>query len=438
MRSSESRPRAPRPRSTRSHDAFAEAQRYFPGGVNSPVRAFRAVGGEPPVIASGRGSRVVDVDGRSYIDYVGAYGPLILGHAPAAVISAIGGAAANGTSFGMPTELETDLAHLICEAMPSIEMLRFVSSGTEATMSALRLARAFTQRDLIVKLEGCYHGHSDGLLVKAGSGVATLGLPGSAGVPAAIVSETLVAPYNDAGAIGQLFERYPGQIAAVILEPVAANMGVVLPKPGYLEALRELTATGGALLIFDEVITGFRLSRGGAQQLWGVRPDLTCLGKVIGGGLPVGAYGGRREIMQLVAPLGPMYQAGTLSGNPLAMAAGATTLRALQEPGVYERLEYLGALLEDGLRQAAARAEIPAQINRAGSLLTMFCAEREVDDYSSALRSDTAAYARLHAGLLQRGVFLAPSQFEAAFVSLAHSEEDIAATIDAVRASLRD
>ncbi|HTE85107.1 MAG TPA: glutamate-1-semialdehyde 2,1-aminomutase [Dehalococcoidia bacterium] len=425
------------PHPSHSQRAFATAQRYFPGGVNSPVRAFRAVGGEPPVIASGRGSHIVDVDGRSYIDYVGAYGPLILGHAPPAVIEAINAAAAKGTSFGMPTELETELAALICDAMPSIEMLRFVSSGTEAAMSALRLARAFTGRDLIVKLEGCYHGHSDSLLVKAGSGVATLGLPGSAGVPAAIVSHTLVAPYNDAGAIARLFERYPGQIAAVILEPVPANMGVVLPRPGYLDRLRELTAADGSLLIFDEVITGFRLAPGGAQELLDITPDLTCLGKVIGGGLPVGAYGGRREIMEQVAPLGPMYQAGTLSGNPLAMAAGAATLRALQKPGVYERLERLGALLENGLREAAEHAEMPAQINRAGSLLTMFCAEGEVCDYDSALQSDTTAYAHLHAGLLQRGVFLAPSQFEAVFISLAHSEEDIAATVDALGAALR-
>jgi glutamate-1-semialdehyde 2,1-aminomutase len=422
---------------SRSHDAFLRAQRYFPGGVNSPVRAFRAVGGEPPVIASGRGSRITDIDGRSYIDYVGAYGPLILGHAAPAVLEAIAAAAANGTSFGMPTELENELASLVCEAVPSVEMLRFVSSGTEATMSALRLARAFTGRDLIVKLEGCYHGHSDALLVKAGSGVATLGLPGSAGVPAATVATTLVAPYNDANAIAELFEHYRGQIAAVILEPVAANMGVVTPKPGYLERLRALTAADGALLIFDEVITGFRLALGGAQQLWGVTPDLTCLGKVIGGGLPVGAYGGRREIMEQVAPLGPMYQAGTLSGNPLAMAAGAATLRALHEPGVYERLDRLGAQLEAGLREAAAQAETPARINRVGSLLTMFCTEAEVVDYASALSSDTGAYARLHADLLERGVFLAPSQFEAAFISLAHSEEDIAATIDAVRAALR-
>jgi glutamate-1-semialdehyde 2,1-aminomutase len=423
--------------SSRSHEAFSEAQRYFPGGVNSPVRAFRAVGGEPPVIASGSGSRVTDVDGRSYIDYVGAYGPLILGHAAPEIVSAIQDAATRGTSFGMPTLLENELARLVCDAVPSMEMLRFVSSGTEATMSALRVARAFTGRDLIVKLEGCYHGHSDSLLVKAGSGVATLGLPGSAGVPAAVTSVTLVAPYNDPEAIEELFEHYPGQIAAVILEPIPANMGVVLPRPGYLDRLRELTAAEGALLIFDEVITGLRVAPGGAQELLNVTPDLTCLGKVIGGGLPVGAYGGRREIMEQVAPLGPMYQAGTLSGNPLAMAAGIAALRALKRGGVYERLEQLGALLEGGLRNAASRAERATRINRCGSLLTMFFADEDVVDYQSALRSDTAAYAETHARLLERGVFLAPSQFEAAFISLAHSEQDIQETVAAAAESLR-
>ncbi len=422
--------------SSRSRTAFAEAQRYFPGGVNSPVRAFRAVGGEPPMIASGSGSRVFDLDGNAYIDYVGAYGPLILGHADPEVVEAITVAARRGTSFGMPTEAETELARLICQAMPSIEMLRFVSSGTEATMSALRVARAFTGRDLIVKLEGCYHGHSDGLLVKAGSGVTTLGLPGSAGVPAAITNETLVAPYNDLPAIAQIFDAYPHSVAAIILEPIAANMGVVLPQPGYLEQLRALTVAHGALLIFDEVISGFRVGPGGAQQRYGVTPDLTCLGKIIGGGLPVGAYGGRREIMELIAPLGPVYQAGTLSGNPLAMAAGAATLRRLTDPAAYERLDQLGALLEDGLRRAFGHAEVPVQINRAGSILTAFCAPGPVVDYTSALRSDTAAYAQMHARLLERGVFLAPSQFEAAFLSLAHSEEDIARTVEAFAGSL--
>ena len=421
---------------SRSHLAFAEAQRVLPGGVNSPVRAFRAVGGEPPVIASGHGSRVVDLDGREYIDYVGAYGPLILGHAHPSVVDAVVRAARGGFSFGMPTEPETQLARLICEQMPSVEMLRFVSSGTEATMSALRLARAFTGRDLIVKFEGCYHGHADALLVKAGSGVATLGIPGSAGVPAATVSATLVAPYNDVAAAESLFREYAGRIAAIIVEPIAANMGVVLPAPGYLERLRALTAADGALLIFDEVISGFRVGLGGAQAEYGVTPDLTCLGKIIGGGLPVGAYGGRRAIMELVAPLGPMYQAGTLSGNPLAMAAGIATLTALMQPGVYERLEQLGAQLEQGLRSTLAQAEVQAQINRAGSLLTVFFSETAVGDYASALKADTARFAQLHARLLDRGIFLAPSQFEALFVSLAHGEEDIARTIEGFRAAL--
>jgi glutamate-1-semialdehyde 2,1-aminomutase len=421
-----------------SHESFLRAQHYFPGGVNSPVRAFRAVGGEPPVIARGQGSRIFDVDGKSYIDYVGAYGPLILGHAHPAVVEAIRTAAQDGTSFGMPTERETQLAELICRAMPSIDMLRFVSSGTEATMSALRLARAYTGRNLIVKFEGCYHGHSDSLLVKAGSGVATLGLPGSAGVPPAIVSQTLVAAYNDIAALEDLFNRYPNEIAAVILEPVAANMGVVAPKQDYLAQLRALTLEYGALLVFDEVITGFRVGPNGAQGLWGVTPDISCLGKIIGGGLPVGAYGGRREIMEQVAPLGPMYQAGTLSGNPIAMAAGIATLSALQAPDPYQRLGRLGARLEDGLRRIARETETLAQINRVGSILTMFCTGDEVFDYATALMSDTGTYARLHAGLLKRGVFLAPSQFEAAFISLAHTEADIDETLEAAESSLRN
>jgi glutamate-1-semialdehyde 2,1-aminomutase len=424
-------------RSARSHSAFVEAQRYFPGGVNSPVRAFRAVDGEPPVIASGSGSRITDVDGRVFIDYVGAYGPLILGHAHPAVVEAISRAAAKGTSFGMPTEAETELARMVCAAFPSIEMLRFVSSGTEAAMSALRLARAYTGRDLIVKLEGCYHGHADALLVKAGSGVATLGLPGSAGVPASTISQTLVAPYNDADALASLFERYPKRIAAVIIEPVAANMGVVPPRDGYLETVRTLTRDEGTVLIFDEVISGFRLARGGAQELYGVEPDLTCLGKIVGGGLPVGAYGGRRDILQQVAPLGPMYQAGTLSGNPIAMAAGIATLTILEDPVVYERLEAVGARLENGLRDVTRQAEISTRINRRGSLLTLFFTDQDVVDYSSALRSDTQRYARSHSRLLDAGVFLAPSQFEAAFVSLAHTETDIDETVQAVRDALR-
>jgi len=413
---------------TRSHLAFVEAQRYFPGGVNSPVRAFRAVDGEPPVIAQGRGSRVIDLDGHEYIDYVGAYGPLILGHAHPEVVAAVQRTAAKGLSFGMPTELETSLARRISVSMPSMEMMRFVSSGTEAAMSALRLARAYTGRELIVKLEGCYHGHADALLVKAGSGVATLGIPGSAGVPAGTAATTLIAPYNDVAALERLYQDFPGKIAALILEPVAANMGVVPPAPGYLAAARALTERERSLLIFDEVITGFRVGPGGAQALWGIRPDLTCLGKVIGGGMPVGAYGGRAEIMECVAPLGPMYQAGTLSGNPIAMAAGIATLDALSAPGTYEELERKGALLEAIMRQATVRAEIPAQINRVGSILTSFFAAAPVMDYAAAAASDTAQYARVHARLLERGVFFAPSQFEAAFLSLAHSDEDIERT----------
>jgi len=423
---------------TRSHLAFVEAQRYFPGGVNSPVRAFRAVGGEPPVIAQGRGSRVIDVDGREYIDYVGAYGPLILGHAHPKVVAAVQRAAAAGLSFGMPTELETNLAQRISRSMPSMEMMRFVSSGTEAAMSAIRLARAYTGRDLLLKLEGCYHGHADALLVKAGSGVATLGIPGSAGVPGGTAATTLVAPYNDIAALERLLQHFSGEIAALILEPVAANMGVVPPMPGYLEAARALTERDGALLIFDEVITGFRVGPGGAQAIWGVQPDLTCLGKVIGGGMPVGAYGGRAEIMEYVAPLGSMYQAGTLSGNPIAMSAGIATLDALAAPGTYEELERKGALLESAVRQATARAEIPAQINRVGSVLTAFFAEAPVTDYATALASDTARYARVHGRLLERGVFVAPSQFEAAFLSLAHTDEDIEQTAAAFEEALAE
>lgn len=422
--------------SSRSHRAFMEAQHYFPGGVNSPVRAFHAVHGEPPVIASGHGSHILDLDGLSYIDYVGSYGPLILGHAAPHVVDAVRRAAAAGLSFGMPTEAEAKLAGLVTSAIPSIEMLRFVSSGTEATMSALRVARAFTNRDLVVKFEGCYHGHSDGLLVQAGSGVATLGLPGSAGVPLPMVSQTLLAPYNDLASVEALFDAYPDQIAAVIVEPVAANMGVVPPLSGFLDGLRRLTSAAGALLVFDEVITGFRLAYGGAQALYQVKPDLTCLGKIIGGGLPVGAYGGRRDIMQNVAPLGPVYQAGTLSGNPVVMAAGIATLETLRVGEVYDRLEVLGQQMESGLEWVFNETGSPARINRCGSLLTAFFSSESVLNYRDALRCDTAAYARFHHNLLQRGVFFAPSQFEAAFISLAHSEDDIAETIEVARKAL--
>jgi glutamate-1-semialdehyde 2,1-aminomutase len=414
--------------SRRSRELFLEAQHYLPGGVDSPVRAFTAVGGNPPFIVKAKGSKLYDADGNDYIDFVGSWGPLILGHAHPRVVEAIKRAAEHGTSFGAPTELEVILARMISEAISSIEMLRFVNSGTEATMSALRLARAFTGKDKIIKFAGGYHGHADGLLVKGGSGLATLGIPDSAGVPSSYAENTLVAPYNNIEAVRQIFELYPRQIAAVIVEPIAANMGVVLPQPGFLTGLRQLTGEFGALLIFDEVITGFRVAYGGAQTLYGVTPDLTCLGKIIGGGLPVGAYGGRREIMHMVAPVGPVYQAGTLSGNPLAMTAGIETLKLLQQPETYKQLEMKSASLEEGITKAASKAGIDFYISRVASLLTLFFSSTVVNDYESATQADTAFFARFFQRLFSKGVYWPPSQFEAAFVSLSHSDEDIRLT----------
>jgi len=414
-------------------EIHAAARELLPGGVDSPVRAFNAVGGEPVVMAYGKGSRITDVDGNEYVDYVGSWGPLILGHAHPSVVQIVQKAAERGTSFGATTELEVELARLVTNMVPSMEQVRFVNSGTEATMSALRVARAFTGRDKIVKFEGCYHGHSDGLLAKAGSGVATLGLPDSAGVPASFTSETLLAPWNDREALERLFDHHGGEIAALICEPVPANMGLVPSDYGFLPFLREITERAGALLVFDEVITGFRVSPGGAQTFFGVLPDMTCLGKIIGGGLPVGAYGARREIMEMVAPVGPVYQAGTLSGNPLAMAAGVVTLRILQNDGVYRGLDKVGAQLAEGLREAAQAAECVVSISQLGSMLTVFFCDEAPRDYASAKRADTERYGRFFRAMLDRGVYLPPAQFEAMFVSLAHQQRDIEETIAAAR-----
>lgn len=416
----------------RSEELFREAQNYLPGGVDSPVRAFKAVGGTPPFIVKGQGSKIFDADGNEFIDYVCSWGPMILGHSHPQVVDALKNVVERGTSFGAPTELETTLAKMISAAMPSIEMLRFVNSGTEATMSALRLARAYTNRDKIIKFTGGYHGHSDGLLVKAGSGVATLGIPDSLGVPSGYASNTLTAPYNDAKAVEQLFEGYSKEISAVIVEPVAANMGVVPPQPKFLESLRALTKQFGSLLIFDEVITGFRVSYGGAQSLYGVTPDLTCLGKIIGGGLPVGAYGGRKEIMEMIAPIGSVYQAGTLSGNPIAMTAGIETLKLLSQPGVYNQLENKAASLEKGIADAAAKTNISIKVQRIASLLTVFFSDDSVIDYETAQSANSALFRKFFHALLTQGIYWPPSQFEAAFISLAHSDEDIRFTINAI------
>jgi glutamate-1-semialdehyde 2,1-aminomutase len=424
-------------KTTRSNKLFSDAQQLMPGGVNSPVRAFRSVGGQPLFIERAKGARLYDVDGNSFIDYVLSWGPMILGHAPAPVIRAIRRAAANGTSYGAPTEQEVILARMISEAVPSMQLVRLVSSGTEAIMSAIRVARAFTKRDAILKFEGCYHGHADYLLAKAGSGVATLGLPDSPGVPADFAKHTLTAPYNDIATVRRLIETHARDLACVIVEPVAGNMGVVPPAPDFLPTLRELTRTHDILLIFDEVITGFRVHYGGAQALYGVTPDLTCLGKIIGGGLPVGAYGGRREIMQLIAPAGPVYQAGTLSGNPLAVTAGIETLRQLKKPGVYKKLEERAAALATGIGEAARKAGIPLTQTRVGSMLCAFLTKGPVVDYASAKQSDTQAYARWFRRMLEEGVYFAPSQFEAAFLSTAHTAQDIARTVAAARAAMK-
>jgi glutamate-1-semialdehyde 2,1-aminomutase len=415
----------------KSVQAFAEAREYIPGGVNSPVRAFRSVGLNPVYIERGQGSKVYDIDGNEYIDYVMSWGPLILGHAHPEVIEAIQRTAAKGTSFGAPTELETLMAKKVCEIVPSIEVVRMVNSGTEATMSALRLARGFTGRNKIVKFEGSYHGHADALLIKAGSGVATLGLPDSPGVPESVVANTITAPYNDFDSIRLAFEKFGEEIAGVIVEPIAGNMGVVPPLPGFLEHLRKLTKQYGALLIFDEVMTGFRVDYHCAQGLYDITPDLTCLGKVIGGGLPVGAYGGRRDIMEKIAPAGPVYQAGTLSGNPLAMIAGYTTLKLLGEPGVYEELERKGARLEQGLLDNAKAAGIPMTINRVGSMVCPFFTAEKVTNYEIAKTSDLKRFATYFGSMLTEGVSLAPSQFEGMFLAGAHSDEDIEKTIEA-------
>ncbi len=410
---------------------FEDALRIIPGGVNSPVRACKSVGGEPLFIDKAEGSRITDIDGNSYIDYVGSWGPMILGHKHPEVIRSIESALSKGTSFGAPTVLEVELAQAVAAAVPSMEMVRMVNSGTEAAMSAIRLARAFTGRDAVLKFDGCYHGHADTLLVEAGSGVATLGIPGSPGVPECVVEQTLSLPYNDIETLKSTMDRRGDEIACIIVEPVAGNMGAVPPAEGFLEALRAETEKHGAVLIFDEVMTGFRVAYGGAQSLYGITPDLTCLGKVIGGGLPVGAYGGRADIMEKVAPQGPVYQAGTLSGNPLAMAAGLATLRELQRPGFYEDLEKISTRLAVGLQGSAVAIGMPVTFNRVGSMLGMFFTEQAVTSFADAKTSNLEMFAAYYRGMLERGVYLAPSQFEAGFISAAHTREDVDYTVRA-------
>ena len=413
----------------RSEELFSRAKAVIPGGVSSPVRAFKAVGGSPLFVARAEGARFWDEDGSTFIDYVGSWGPMILGHAHPAVVEAVREATTRGTSYGAPCAAEVELTERITRLVPSVEKVRFVSSGTEATMSALRVARGFTGRRKILKFDGCYHGHADSLLVSAGSGVATLGIPGSPGVPEGTVADTLVAPFNDVAAVEAVVAAHGKDLAAVIVEPVCGNMGTVAPKPGYLETLREITRRNGTVLIFDEVMTGFRVALGGAQQRYGIRPDMTCLGKIVGGGLPAAAYGGRADIMATVAPEGPVYQAGTLSGNPLAMAAGIAILDLLARPGTYETLEARSARLEDGLRRAAREAGATVTINRVASMITVFFCAGPVTDYATAKASDTQRFARFFRAMLERGVYLPPAQFEAAFVSLAHGEAEIDATV---------
>ncbi|MBR4944345.1 MAG: glutamate-1-semialdehyde 2,1-aminomutase [Peptococcaceae bacterium] len=423
---------------TNSKKLFEEAQEFIPGGVNSPVRAFKAVGDHPVFIEKAEGSKLYDADGNEYVDYICSWGPMLLGHQPEAVTKAVQEALLKGSTYGAPTAAEVEIAKLIVDAVPSVEMVRMVNSGTEATMSAIRLARGYTKRNKLVKFEGCYHGHADHLLIKAGSGALTFGVPSSPGVPESIASETLSATYNDLDSVKKLFAEYPDQIAAVIVEPVAGNMGLIPPVEGFLEGLREVTAEHGALLIFDEVISGFRASFGGAQKVFNIMPDITCLGKIIGGGLPVGAYGGKKEIMQHVAPVGPVYQAGTLSGNPLAMAAGIATLKELAKPGVYETIEAKAKTLAEGVQAAADKAGVTVSINHSASLLTVFFTGEKVDSYADAMTADTAKFKVFFQSMLNQGVYLPPSQFECWFVSLAHSDEDIAKTIAAAEKAFAD
>ncbi len=423
--------------STKSEELFAEALRYIPGGVNSPVRAFRAVGGQPFFVNRAMGAHVFDVDGNEYVDYVGTWGPAILGHAHPKIVAAVQSAAGQGTSFGIPNPLEVAMARFVCKAIPSVEKVRMCNSGTEACMSAIRLARGFTGRDKIIKFDGCYHGHADSLLVKAGSGALTFGNPDSAGVPAAFTQHTIVLPFNETQAVRAAFAANPNQIAGIIVEPVPGNAGLYLPKSGYLEFLREITASSGALLIFDEVMTGFRLALGGAQERFGLKPDLSCFGKIIGGGLPVGAFGGRAEIMDCLAPAGPVYQAGTLSGNPLAMAAGLAALEELSSGLVYARLEEAGAALEAGMKDAARSAKIPVQFNRIGSMFCAYFTDQPVHNLADALRSDRARFAKYFHAMLEEGIYVAPSQFEAGFLSLAHMSADIEKTVRAARKAMK-